>query len=306
MKHYDRNIVKLDFALDLFYDYNKTLVFYGKETENNTPSSLKEQNKNKITFLDRFPTHTLLIPIEKDKLINEIRNNREFNKKLSRTKSYSRFVKEEKYPFTIFSNYKECDKREATHLEVRIKERKLYYKIYSMIERNGIKIGFNSEIDSDEDIRISKNRNSVSIIKYDKTYKDTLDEAYEHNYVSNYYNRITNLYSSNDDEFDKIRENIKHTRIEIRLYYGGNKSLEINNKGFNTLYKDLLKQIKKLQINLFNIGSELNRYLLENNKKNRNRNTIYPIKIKGFGRTSYTNTNDVYNTITRLKDMFYN
>jgi len=285
LKHYDRKIVKLDTALDVFYDYDKTLVFYGKRTDNNNPYSLKEQNKNRISFLDRFPTHTLLIPIEKDKLIQAIRNNREFNKKVSRIKSYSRFVKEEQYPFTTFLNYNPCHKQQATHLEIRIKDRKLYYKTYSIIEKSGIKIGFNSEIDSDEDIRISKNRNSVSIIKYDKTYKDTLDESYENSYVEDYYNKIAELYSNSDDEFDSIKDKLKHTRVEIRLYYGGNKSLELNEGGFITLENDIRKQIDKLQINLFNTLSETNRYLKENIKKNKDRVTQYPIKIKGFGKS---------------------
>ena len=304
IKHYDKEIVKLDFALDLFYDYDKTLVFYGYETENNTPSSLKEQNKNRITFLDRFPTHTLLIPIEKDKLIQTIRNNREFNRKKSTKKSYSRFVKERKYPYTIFSNYEQCNKQKATHLEIRIKDRKLYYKTYSMIEKSGVKIGFNSEIDSDEDIRISKNRNSVSIIKYDKTYKDTLDESYEDDYITNYYDSITKLYSKNDNEFDEIRENLKHTRIEIRLYYGGNKALNINGNWFDILHNDLLKQISKLQINIFNPISETKRYLQENSKINKNRDKQYPIKIKCFGKSLDTSTNDVYNSLIDLKVCF--
>lgn len=304
LKHYDRKIVKLDTALDVFYDYDKTLVFYGKRTDNNNPNSLKEQNKNRISFLDRFPTHTLLIPIEKDKLIQAIRNNREFNKKVSRIKSYSRFVKEEQYPFTIFSNYNPCHKQQATHLEIRIKDRKLYYKTYSLIEKSGVKIGFNSEIDSDEDIRISKNRNSVSIIKYDKTYKDTLDESYENSYVEDYYNKIAELYSNNDDEFDSIKDELKHTRVEIRLYYGGNKALNINGNWYDVLYNDLLKQISKLQINIFNPISETKRYLLENSKINKNRDKQYPIKIKGFGKSLDTSTDDVKSSLDELNTYF--
>jgi len=303
---YPPRIIKIDMAFDTFYNYDKTLVLY-----NSKYNDIAKQKDDNLSFINGFGTMTLTIPIDNSKLIDKILNNNDLKKKKSTTNSYIKYVKETKGYLTVnYKSYKLCSKEEATHLQLILKNKYIYYKYYYLISNNGVKIDY-KEIDSDLDVSIKKNRRKVSIITYNKTYKDSLNEVYYDNYVNTYYKNISAVYSNNDDEYDEIYDNLNHTRTELRFYYPNSDELNIfDNKKklidntFETIINDIKKQANKLNISIFNPLSEMKRYLRDNKKINRKRKIQKPIKIKGYGKSLDTTDKEIDSCLDSIKKCF--
>lgn len=269
---YGISITKLDFAVDLFYDYNLTLVGYKKQSDNNT--DLNNQNNNYKEYINKFLTHSLYIPIDNNEnIIDDLLSKRDLLYindsigKLQRTKSSKRYVKQ----YSTYNNHIKYeyskDKQSATHLELKLRDREIYNKYYRyLVDYYNMNIGFITRIDSDEDIELQnrKNYNSVSIIKYDKTYKDNgfQDLGYDLDHIEDFYNKVSEFYSNNDDEYDYLKDNIKHSRLEYRLYKGGKYSYSLKLKDdIDKMISDIIKEIERTNIYIFKDKDSMNTYI---------------------------------------------
>jgi len=303
---YPPRIIKIDMAFDIFYSYNKTLILY-----NSIYNNINKQKKDNISFINGFGTITLTIPIDDNKLISKILSNNDLKKKKSTKDSYIKYVEEIKGYMTVnYKNYRICKKNNATHLQLILKDKDIYYKYYNLISNSGTKIDY-KEIDSDLDVSIKKNRRKVSIITYNKTYKDSLNEVYYDNYVDIYYKNISEIYSNNNNEYDEIYDNLNHTRTELRFYYSNSDNLDIfdNEKNllqntFQIIINDIKKQANKLNISIFDTHSDIKRYISDNKKINSKRKIQKSIKIKGYGKSLDSSIKDIESSLDSIKMCF--
>lgn len=304
---YPPSIVKIDISLDSYYDYNKTLVHYNSQFNN-----INDQKKDKIYYLNGFGTITMIIPLDtNEKVIYDLIKSYDIKVNKTTKGNYITPVKEcAGFNTVIYKSYTKCDLEEATHIKLILRDRKKYLKYKKLFEDNNIKVDYKELNDYDTDIQIKKNKRKVSIITYDKTYKDSKDK---HKFLltEDYYNRLVNYYSTNDNEYDLLLDTLnQHTRNELRFTYSVNELpiIDINknlvNDTFRIISNDIEKQLNKLSISIFKTYSDIKEYLKENRKYTKDKKTNKPLKIGNYGKILDVRENDLEKCINQLKLCF--
>jgi len=244
------SIYKLDFSIDYFYDFKKSFVWFYEESEENNINKIKKQKDHDITYLGRFPMHTIEVPKKRDDILNFVGKN---YRKIKRKKvgeprpkgSYYRFGIYKEY--RVFKTLKECEEGVATHIQLKINEKKLFYDVMRLFDG---KEKWSYDFDETEDGRVSKSTPRTSWISYNKTQRDR-DRGKEDEAEEFTHEKIRMEYSNNDEEFAEcLSVDWKHSRIELRslnpsVVKDGEKHPDVTQEQTHTNIFDFLK--KKLK-----------------------------------------------------------
>ena len=247
------SITKLDLAIDYFYDYKKSFVYYYVESKENDINIIKKQNYHAISYLGNFPMHTVEVPINRVDIIDFIE---ESKRKIKRKNvgekrpegSYFRFGTFKSYG--IFKAFSECEKDDATHIQLKITEKNIFYEAKKLFKG---KETWSYDFDETEDVRFSKSAQKSSLISYDKTQRDA-DRERNNKSEKHTYEKIRLEYANNNEDLAKdLSHDFKHTRIELRVKNpgvtrGGQPLDPTEENTWQKIFDDLEKRIKQITI----------------------------------------------------------
>ena len=253
---FNLSICKLDIAIDYFYDYKKSFVWFFEKSKENDVNKIRKQNDHDISYLGRFPLHTIEVPINRYDILNFIdKNHRKIKrKKVGKnekrpTGSYYRFGTYKEY--RIFKTLKECEQKDATHVQLKINDKNLFYGVKKLFKGQE---NWSYDFDDTEDARFSKSTPKTSRITYNKTQRDRdrekEDESEEHTH------KIIRMdFANNDEELSEFLSNEwNHSRIELRIIdpsgvKDGEKHPDITKEQtFTNIFDSIKKKIKNLTI----------------------------------------------------------
>ena len=247
------SITKLDLSIDYFYDYKKSFVYFYGESKENDINKIKKQNDRDISYLGRFPMHTIDVPINRVDIFDFIeRKKREIKRKKVGEKrpegSYYRFGIFKSH--SVFKSFSECEQEEATHVQLKINDKNLFYEVKKLFKG---KENWSYDFDETEDIKLSKSTPKSTWITYDKTQRDIdggkYDESEEHTH-----DKIRLEYANGDEELAEILSHgWRQSRIELRItnpaVSRGKQPLDPTEETtYPKILSDLEKRIKPLTI----------------------------------------------------------
>ncbi len=241
-----------DYPADIMLcSYSRSYLIYGNPTTENALKNhleeLEQQNLEKRADFIGFSVRTITIPKEKyPDLVDSITKNKGIKAKQN-SKAYYQHVKSRVLGSGIVW-YQECDgkkyknsdgliryrpeRSESTHIRVRLKKRRLFNKVFKLLEN--FKFGYSVKHDPENEIYIQFGRPKLSGVKYDKPFWDhynhgdneTIMEIIRENQEI-----LAMEYAENDFERGLLSKDFRSFRAELGLYCPGIKSTNSKPKG---------------------------------------------------------------------------
>ena len=246
------SITKLDLSIDYFYDYKKSFVYYYGESKENDINIIKKQNDHDISYLGRFPMHTIEVPINQmdilDFILTKKRTLKRKNVGEKRPEgSYFRFGIFKSYG--VFKSFSESEQNDATHVQLKITEKNLFYEVKKLFKG---KETWSYDFD-ETDIKFSKSPSKSTWISYDKDQRDADREKSDDAEKYTYEKVRLACTNNNADEAEELSLEWKHSRIELRIrnpaVTRGGKPLDPTEKNtYQKIFDDLEKRIKPITI----------------------------------------------------------
>jgi hypothetical protein len=210
--NYVMTIEKIDICLDYYFDYYRSFVFSGISTKENQLERIKLQNNHPKHYLGRFPTYKFMVPIGHYGVISSIlRGTRliKHNKNTERTVSYYRYRRplEGQVPTTEIKLLT-CEFEEATHIEINVKNKEIYFDILNLFDGN---VNYSEDFDIDK-ITVSKGRVKLSGIKYDKSENGRILTRVE------LYKYVDSLELNDSKTYEQLHETAREEAEEIRIF----------------------------------------------------------------------------------------
>jgi hypothetical protein len=239
----------IDISQDFFYPYSRSFVLDEAKRRDWIDLLTYQTNVPMVHFTD-IPMTTIRSPRAQRKLLRfAINNGLKLPDKKKHGDCYYRWVEASDDGYGEV--YKPCEKEDHTHYEIKINDRKLYYKISKLFDGTE---AFSSDYDPDTETNISRKPKQVSKIKYDKYSRDLKKHGGE--LMDNFYNKLIDEIAENQTEHDELKKTIRgsHTRVEDRFHRPAVKqrdkhTLDLRNKtSYDTLTQTIKDEIKKISI----------------------------------------------------------
>jgi len=274
IKHIDKSavITKLDLPIDTHHPHHLTYVLMPQ-------SNLIKQRQdkaNQISYINGFTTTNLLIPISKENsiIIKMLKKSFTHKSKLKKGQKnfYTDTIYSDKGGYDTYTNTDDTSK--ATHLKIVFQEHQVFRKWLSKLKKNDFVIQYNS--DDNLNLNLKANRKDYSIINYNK-HQNIRDIEKHDDLLDEYYSKIIESITDDDEEHDELIDTIRWSRAELRFKFPStdtttnytdtngqqhtimtkaklsvfNPDGSLNEATFQTLSDTIKKRMEKIQIILF-------------------------------------------------------
>jgi len=200
--------------------------------------------------------HTIEVPIKREDILDFIYYE-EAKRKIKRKSvggkrpkgSYYRYGFFKPSQIVHFKSFSECKPKDATHIQLKINDKNLFYKVKRLFDG---KEKWSYDFDETEDIKLSKKAPKSSWISYDKMLRDTLLGRKDDS--ERLYKVIRMMYANNDEVLaEDLSTDWHHQRLELRLLNpgmpGGQQPLDPTEEAtYPKILTDLERRIKPLSI----------------------------------------------------------
>jgi len=303
LKRVVRTLEKMDVACDYFYPQESSFVFEGSKRRKDWIEFLTYQIKYPFVHLTEIPMTTIRVPKRNKPIIRYAMSHKRIKSadKKKHGECYYRWVK----PTSQYHNrvnYGPCEKSESSHFEIKINNRKILYNISDIFDGSET---FDSDYDHETKTYINKGKKKLSIIKYDKSKRDIK----KHICMDDVYGSLIEEIADSDYEHDDLMNSFKHSRVELRFHQPAvtarQDPLDLNtDTDYDTLFKTIKKEIKKLSIFILKPEVSTDDYLDLYRQRLKKVNTVKQITPDEYGRIIGVNWDNLDKQIKTLKDFF--
>ena len=306
LKDVNKTLEKSDVCLDIFYPHSRVFVL-DEAKRRDWIELLTYQTRFPMVHFTDIPMTTIRAPRAQRKLLRFAINESAI-KSLDKKKHgdcYYRWVKASDDGYGEV--YKLCEKAEHTHYEIKINNRKLYYKISKLFDGTE---AFSSDYDPDTDTHIGRKPKQVSIIKYDKFAREIKKHGRE--VMEKAYNILIEEIAENEAEYEELKKTFKdsHSRVEYRFHKPAVKqrdrhTLDLSTEhSYETLIQTIKDEVNKISIFILKPEVSTKDYLNLYKQRLRKVNTCEQITPDEYGRILEVNWDILDKQIATLKEFF--
>ena len=294
-----------DISQDFFYPFSRSFVL-DEAKRRDWIELLTYQTSFPMAHLTDIPMTTIRAPRAQRKLLRfAIKHGLKLPDKKKHGDCYYRWVEASDDGYGEV--YKPCEKENHTHYEIKINDRKLYYKISKLFDGTE---AFSSDYDPDTETNISRKPKQVSKIKYDKYARDLKKHGRE--LMDKVYNKLIDEIAENQTEHDELKKTIRgsHTRVEDRFHKPSVKqrdkhTLNLRNEtSYDTLTQTIKDEIKKISIFILKPEVSTDAYLDLYKQRLKKVNTCEKLTPDEYGRILEVDLDSLDKQIATLKEFF--